>query len=37
MINKTLSYLRDIQSNIDTGFKVWFTFALDMAESVGVG
>ena len=36
MIDKVLSDLRDIQSNIDTEFKVWFTFAVDMAKSVGV-
>ena len=36
MIDKALSDLRDIQSNIDTEFKVQFTFAVDMAKSVGV-
>ena len=36
MIDKVLSNLRDIQSNIDTEFKVWFTFAVDMVKSVGV-
>ena len=36
MTEKVLSDLRDIQSNIDTEFKVWFTFAVDMATSVGV-
>ena len=36
MIDKVLSNLRGIQSNIDTEFKVWFTFAADMAKSVGV-
>ena len=34
MIDKALSDLRDIQSNIDTEFKVQFTFAVDMAKSV---
>ena len=32
MINKILSDLRDIQSNIDNEFKVWFNFAVDMAK-----
>ena len=36
MIDKALSDLRDIQSNIDTEFKVQFTFAVDMAKSVDV-
>ena len=36
LINKVLSDLRDIQSIIDTGLKLWFTFAVDMAKSVGV-
>ena len=36
MIDKVLSKLWDIQSNIDTEFKVWFTFAVDMAKSVVV-
>ena len=36
MIDKVLSDLRDIQSNIDTEFKVQFTFAVDMAKSVDV-
>ena len=36
MIDKVLSDLQGIQSNIDTEFKVWFTFAVDMAKSVGV-
>ena len=36
MINKILSDLRDIQSNIDTEFKVRFTFAVDMAKSFGI-
>ena len=35
MIDKGID-LRDIQSNIDTEFKVQFTFAVDMAKSVGV-
>ena len=35
MIDKVLSDLQGIQSNIDTEFKVWFTFAVDMAKSVG--
>ena len=34
MIDKVLSDLQGIQSNIDTEFKVWFTFAVDMAKSV---
>ena len=36
MIDKVLSDLRDIQSNIYTESKVWFTFAVDMSKSVGV-
>ena len=36
MIDKVLSDLRDIQSNIDTESKVWFTFAVNMSKSVGV-
>ena len=32
MIDKVLSDLRDIQSNIDTESKVWFTFAVDMSK-----
>ena len=36
MIDKVLSDLRDIQSNIDAEFKVWFTFAVDIAKPVGV-
>ena len=36
MINKVLSDLRDIQSNIDAEFKVWFTFAVEMAKTVVV-
>ena len=36
MIDKVLRVLRDIQLNIDTEFKVWLTFAVDMAKSVGV-
>ena len=36
MIDKILSDLRDIQSNIIIEFKVWFTFTVDMAKSVGV-
>ena len=36
MIDKILSDLRDIQSNINIEFKVWFTFTVDMAKSVGV-
>ena len=36
MIDKVLSDLQGIQSNIDTEFKVWFTFAVDMTKSVGV-
>ena len=36
MIDTVLSDLRDIQSNIDTEFKVWFTLAVDIAMSVGV-
>ena len=35
MIDKGID-LRDIQSNIDTEFKVQFTFAVDMAKSVDV-
>ena len=31
-----MSDLLGIQSNINTEFKVWFTFAVDMAKSVGV-
>ena len=31
-----MSDLRGIQSNIDNEFKVWFSFAVDMAKSVGV-
>lgn len=27
--------LQDIQSNIDVEFKLWFTFAVDIAKSVG--
>ena len=36
MINKVLSDLQDIQLDIDTEFKVWFSFAVDMEKSVGV-
>ena len=41
MTDKVLSDSRDIQWNIDSEFKVWFTkvwstFAVDMAKSVGV-
>ena len=36
MIDKVLSDLQGIQSNIHTEFKVWFTFAVNMAKSVGV-
>ena len=36
MIDKVLSDLWDMQSNIDTEFKVWFTFAVNMTKSVGV-
>ena len=36
MIDKVLSQLRDIQSNIDTEFRVWFTLAVNMARSVGL-
>ena len=36
MIDKVLSVLRGIQSNTGTEFKVWFTFSVDMAKSVGV-
>ena len=36
MINKVLSDLRDIQSNTDVEFKVWFTFAVEMAKTVVV-
>ena len=36
IIDKVLSDLWDIQSNIDTEFKVWFTFAVNMTKSVGV-
>ena len=36
MIEKVLSNLRGIQSNIGTEFKVWFTFAAEIAKSVGV-
>ena len=37
IIDKVLSDLRGIQSNIHTEFKVWFTFAVNMAKSVGAG
>ena len=36
MIDKILSDLRDIQSNIIIEFKVRFTFTVDMAKSVGL-
>ena len=34
-IDKIFSDLRDIQSNINTEFKVWFTF-IDVAKSVAI-
>ena len=33
MINKVLINLRDVQSNIDTEFKVQFNFSVDRAKS----
>ena len=36
MIDEISSDFQNIQSNIDTEFKVWFTFAVYMAKSVGV-
>ena len=34
MIDVVMSDLLGIQSNIDTEFKVWFTFIVDMAKSI---
>ena len=36
MIDEVMSDLLGVQSNIDTEFKVWFTFVVDMAKSIRV-